>query len=141
MRFVLALLPTQSREAVLKYVFYYFRCGLPLVAFPASFPLKPRTSSLGIATPTVGFKLPHLSLIKEMPYRLVCFYPSLQEAFSFFSDDDSLCQVDPKLASTLRPPQMPKHQTTCLKSEARQSFNSSCVCVGRQLYLTKRSTH
>lgn len=104
MRFVLALLPTQSREAVLKYVFYYFRCGLPLVAFPASFPLKPRTSSLGIATPTVGFKLPHLSLIKEMPYRLVCFYPSLQEAFSFFSDDDSLCQVDPKLASTPETP-------------------------------------
>ena len=42
--------------------------GYCLLACSACFLIEPRTTSLGMAPPTMGWALPHQSLIKKMPY-------------------------------------------------------------------------
>jgi hypothetical protein len=44
--------------------------GLFLMACSACFLIEPRTTCPGMAPPTMGWALPHQSLIKKMPYRL-----------------------------------------------------------------------
>ena len=68
--------------------------SLLLMTWSACFLIDPRTTSLGVALPTMGWALPHESF-KNMPYWLTY---SLIKAPS--SDDSSLCQVGIKLAST-----------------------------------------
>jgi hypothetical protein len=72
---------------------------LVLIACSACFLIEPRTTSSGMAIPTMGWALPCQSLVKKMPYRLA-YGPVLWRQFlkggSFLSDDLSLCQVDIK---------------------------------------------
>lgn len=77
--------------------------GLLFVACSACFLMGPRTTSLGIASPTMGCSLPYQSIIKKMPYmhtyRLILDIFSVE--ISFHSEDSNLCNVDIKLARTL----------------------------------------
>lgn len=63
----------------------------------ACFLIQSRTSRPGTAPPTMGWALPHQSIIKKRPYRLAC-SPILWKCFldqgSFLPDDFRLCQVD-----------------------------------------------
>jgi hypothetical protein len=59
------------------------------MAYSAFFLLKTQTISLGMALPTVGWALPHKSLIKKIPYRL---------AYSLIR---LLCPADIRLANTI----------------------------------------
>lgn len=76
--------------------------GLLLVACSACFLIEPRSTSPGMALPTIGRTLPHQSQIKKMPNKLT-YSPVLWEHFSAEAPSSlmtSLCQVDIKLAST-----------------------------------------
>jgi hypothetical protein len=77
---------------------------IALMACSACFLIEPRTTSLGMAPPTMGIPHgPHQSLIKKMPnklaYSLILWRQFLNRS-SFFSDDSTLCQVNRQLAST-----------------------------------------
>jgi hypothetical protein len=65
---------------------------LALMACSACFLIEPRTTSLGMAPPTVGCALPQWSLIEKMPYSWISWRHFLSCAL-FLSDDSSLCQV------------------------------------------------
>ena len=71
--------------------------GLLLVACSARFLLETRTTSPGVATPTMVWALPHIALIEKMPYRLtynlILWRHFLSEG-SPLSDDSSLSQDD-----------------------------------------------
>jgi hypothetical protein len=53
---------------------------LLLMALSACFLIEPRITSPGIVPPTMGWALPHQSLIKKMPYSLV-YNPILRRHF------------------------------------------------------------
>ena len=76
------------------------------MACSTCFIIKLGTTSPGVAPPTMGWALPHQSLIKKMPHRLA-YSPILWRCFlswaSFLLDGSSLCQVDIKLPSTIDP--------------------------------------
>jgi len=59
-----------------------------------------RTTCPKVAPPTMGWALPHQSLIETMPLRQILWRHSLNWGPLLFSDS-SLCQVTAKLASTL----------------------------------------
>ena len=72
---------------------------------PAFF-IEATTTSPGMAPPTMGWALPHQSLIKKMPYRLAHIPISLRLFLcwgSLFSDDNSLWQVVRKIPSPIDP--------------------------------------
>ena len=50
--------------------------GLLLMTCSTCFLIEPRTTCLGVAPPTVGWALHHLSLVKKMPYSPILFSPS-----------------------------------------------------------------
>jgi hypothetical protein len=54
--------------------------GLLPMACSACFLIEPRTTSPGLAPPTMGWALPHQSIIKKIPYRLA-YRLILMEAF------------------------------------------------------------
>jgi hypothetical protein len=67
------------------------------------FLIGPRTTSTGIAAPTMGWALPHQSLIKKMFY-MTAYRQTLWRHFlnsgCLLSDDPRFCQVDIKLFRT-----------------------------------------
>jgi hypothetical protein len=68
-----------------------------------------RTTSPGIAPPTMGRALPHQSLIKKMPYRLaysLAYSLELTKAF-LLSDDFSFYHVDIQLSSIISLSRLP----------------------------------
>jgi hypothetical protein len=73
--------------------------GLLPMACSACFVIKPRTTSTGVAPPTMGWALLNRWLIEKMPYSFISRRHFLNRD-SFLSDDTSLCQVDTKPAST-----------------------------------------
>jgi hypothetical protein len=72
--------------------------GLFLLAYSAYFLIEPRITCPGMAIPTMKWTLPHLSLIKKMPYRQILWRYPLNWG-SLFSDNSAVCQADIKLAS------------------------------------------
>ena len=75
--------------------------GCCLLACSACCVIERRTTSPGMAPPTMGWALPYQSLIKEIPYRLA-YSPILWRHFLnwgfLLSDDFSLCQLDIKMS-------------------------------------------
>jgi len=67
--------------------------GLLPLACSAYFLIEPRTTSPGMAPPTMGWTLPHWSLIKKMPYSWISWRHFLNWG-SFLCDNSRLCQVD-----------------------------------------------
>jgi hypothetical protein len=65
---------------------------LPL-ACSACFLIEPRTTSLGMALPTMGWALLPWSLIEKMPYSCIS-WKNFLKGGSFLCDNSSLCQVD-----------------------------------------------
>lgn len=55
--------------------------GCCLMACSARLLVEPRTMSPRVSAPTVGWALPHQSLIKKMPYRLA-YSPVIRGVFS-----------------------------------------------------------
>ena len=78
--------------------------GLLLMAWSPCFLIQPRTSSPGVAPPTMGWALLHQSPTEKMTYWFA-YSPVLGKSFlswsSFPSDDSSVCQVDIKLLGTI----------------------------------------
>lgn len=67
----------------------------------ACFLTKQKTTSLGVAPPTVSWTLPHPSvLVKKLPYSQSLWKLFLNWGF-LLSVDSNLCEVDIKLANTL----------------------------------------
>jgi hypothetical protein len=55
--------------------------------------IEPRTTSPGVAPPTMGWALPDWSLIEKMTYSWISWGHFLKGG-SFLCDNSSLCQVD-----------------------------------------------
>jgi hypothetical protein len=67
--------------------------GLLPLACSACFLIEPRTTSPGLAPPTMGWALPSWSLIKKTPYSCISWRHFLKGG-SFLCGNSSLCQVD-----------------------------------------------
>ena len=78
--------------------------GLFSMAYSACFQVEPRTTSPGVAPPTMNLTLPHQSVVKIMPHS-IAYSPILwRRVFnygSFLSNFFRLYQVDIKLPSRL----------------------------------------
>jgi hypothetical protein len=85
--------------------------GLLPTACSVCFLIERRTTSPGMAPPTMGWALPHPSLIKKMLYRLAC-SPILGKYFlnwaSLLLEDSNWCPVDIKA-----PPQGNQEKEPC----------------------------
>jgi hypothetical protein len=73
--------------------------GLLLTVCSACFLIKPRTTSPGMAPPTIGWALPHQSPIKKIPYSWVLWGHFLNRG-PLLSDSSSLCQFGICLGNT-----------------------------------------
>jgi hypothetical protein len=62
------------------------------------FLIEPKTTSSGMAPPTMGWALPPWSLIEKLPFSWISLRHFLTGG-SFLCDNSSLCQVDNKSAS------------------------------------------
>jgi len=67
----------------------------------ACFLIEPRTSSPGVELLTMGWALPHQSLVKEMPYSWILWRHFLNLGFLF--SDSTVCQVAIRVATTADP--------------------------------------
>jgi hypothetical protein len=82
---------------------------------------KTRSTSLGVALPPMSWDLPHQSLVKKVPYSQILWRHFLNRGF-LLSDISSLCQVDIKLATTLRLNMEIYGQMKCREAQRRGNF-------------------
>ena len=90
--------------------------GLLSMACSACLLIEPRTTSPGMAPPTMGWALPHWSLIEEIPYNWISWRHFLNWG-SLFYDDSSLCEVDIQNQSAPTPRPLPCcswHEHRCM---------------------------
>jgi hypothetical protein len=115
--------------------------GLLPIAWSACFLIEPRTTSPGMAPPTMGWALPHQSVIKKMPSSLA-YNPILWRHFLIWgfllSVDPRLYQVDINLSSSLGKCGTPSAVPTL--ESASTGFPRSCW-YRSALGLIERSCH
>jgi hypothetical protein len=113
--------------------------GLFPLACSACFLIEPRTTSQGMAPPTMGWALPPWLLIEKMPYSWISWRYFLKGG-SFLCENSSLCQVDTqnqpvKGASSLLQP------ISGGVMAARAWFSSQvCLCGGLNMFGPRSET-
>ena len=86
-----------------------------LMACSACFLIEPRTTSSKMAPPTVGWALPHLALVEEMPHSWISWRHFLNRG-SFLSDDSSCVKL------------MPNQQTSQYRYQHQRMDQVTCLC-------------